>query len=240
MRKASSSKPAARIPNGMFWGLVIVMWVLSQAPYIRVPIGFLGTWIHELGHGLGALLSGGTFEKMILSPDLSGMAYSAVSGSGAHVLVILSGLLAPSLFGALLLILTRGLNKSRTALWGLSAGLILSGIIWAGDLFTGASIIGIGAVLALFTWKAPEILRRVGAQILAISFCLNAVTHMDYFFMKSGFSGGQPVHSDTASLSNITGVPHIFLAILVSFISLGCLYLAVKISGRFSKTSAPQ
>lgn len=204
-------------------------------PVIGNPISFLGTWVHELGHGLGALATGGEFLKMIVSPDFSGAAHTAISGDGAQMIVIISGLLAPSIVGGVLLILARGFEKSRLALGILAIGLVVSGVLWAGDMFTRVTALGAGVALGLIIFRSPVAFLSMAAQIIAISICLNAFAQIDYFFMQGGQSGGYTVVSDTAVLSRIVGLPHKIWAIGLTIFSIGILYLAVRLSGKLAK-----
>lgn len=210
------------------------MWIAMQVPVIGNPVAFLGTWVHELGHGLGAIAAGGTFLKLIVSPDFSGVAHTTISSKGSHVIVIISGLLAPSFVGAMLLILARGLGLGRLVLGLLTLGLVVSGILWAGDMFTRVTVLGAGTVLGLMTLRAPAAVRSVAAQILAISICLNAFAQIDYFFMRGGQSGGRAVVSDTSVLSDIIGLPHVMWATGLTIFSIGILYLAVRFSGKLA------
>lgn len=197
---------------------------------IRVPVTFIGTWVHELGHGLGALATGGTFERMMVSPDFSGVAYTSVAGPAEHVVVVLSGLLAPAIAGGLMLIVVRGLGLSRLALWILTGGLLLSGLLWAGDMFTRVTVLGTGAIMGLIAVKTKPSFQMVAAQIIAITFCLNAISHIDYFFMRGAVSGERSIISDTTVLAEVIGLPHFVWGILLTLMSLGILYLAMRVS----------
>ncbi len=210
------------------------MWAATQVPLLAIPFTFLGTWVHELGHGLGALMTGGSFLKMIVSPDFSGTAHTAVSGQGARVVVILSGLLAPAFVGGGLLVLSRGFRQSRLALGLLTFGLILTGVLWAGDGFTRITVLAAGLIIGLLAFRAPPHIRQIAAQMIAISICLNAVTHIDYFFMRGGVSGGRAMTSDTGALAQIIGLPHLFWAMMLTVFSMGILYVSVRMSGKLS------
>lgn len=208
------------------------MWFLSQLPVVGVPINFLGTWVHELGHGIGAEISGGKFEHMIVSPDFSGRASTLITGPGSHIIVLLMGLLAPSIASFFLLILVRGLGFGRAGLILLAATLLISAVIWAGDMFTRVTVFGLGGVITLLAWRAPKIVRDITAQLVAISFAISAIASIEYFFMKGGVSGGSPAVSDTITLARLTGIPHTLLAVFITAFSLGILYLAFRISGK--------
>lgn len=201
-----------------------------QIPVIGNPVAFLGTWVHEMGHGLGAIMTGGQFLEMVVSPDFSGMAYTSFSGKTAHMILIITGLLAPSFVGALLLILARGLGQGRLALGLLTFGLFVCGILWAGDLFTRVTVMVAGFILGLIAIKTPQTVRVIFAQIVAVSICLNAVNQIDYYFMRGGLSGGRQVMSDTEVLTQIFGLPHVIWALLLTATALLMLFLSVQVS----------
>ena len=219
-----------KITSITFWVLVLIVWALSQAPVVHIPVNFLGTWVHELGHGLGAIVTGGRFEKMIISPDFSGVAYTAIFGDGGRIVVILAGLLAPALAGLIMLIMVRGFGRSGLALTLLSLTLLVSGAVWAGDMFTRLTVIGTGIAIMLLAVKGFGVLLAILAQLIAISFAISAVSHIDYFFMQGGQSGGRPVVTDTTVLSNILGIPHVVIAVATTILSLLILFIAFRLS----------
>lgn len=219
-----------KITSLTFWILVLAIWGLAQAPYANIPVNFLGTWVHELGHGLGALATGGHFEKMIISKDFSGLAYTGTYGPGGQIAVIITGLLAPALAGSIMLIMVRGFGRGGLALFLLALALLVSGTIWAGDMFTRLTVLGTGILMMLLAFKGPSTIRAILAQIIAITFTISAVGHIDYFFMKGGEASGRPVRSDTLALSELTGFPHVMLAVLITFISLLILFFAFRLS----------
>lgn len=55
-----------RIQPLTFWVLVALVWAAGQVPILGMPFLFLSTWVHELGHGLGAIMTGGHFAHMRL------------------------------------------------------------------------------------------------------------------------------------------------------------------------------
>jgi len=109
---------------------------------------FLSTWAHELGHGLGAIFTGGKFVDLIVMPNFSGLARTQTVNPFQRSMVILVGLLGPSLLGVLMIFLTRGLNWYRVAIIVLAALLAMSQI-WAGDKFTRLALGGWTLVLVL-------------------------------------------------------------------------------------------
>jgi len=213
---------------------VFLVWAFGQIPMVGLPFVLLSTWVHELGNGLGAIFSGGRFESMIITPGLSGLAHTFSGSDFERIIVLLGGLLGPSIAGAILLIMSRRMGLNRLALYLLAGALLATVVLWAGDLFTRVTVLGFGVGVAAIALWGRAALRHLFAHIIAIAFCLNAVAQFDYIFMSSANVGGYGGLSDTGVLAEIIGGPHIFWAIIVSALSLFILYLAVKLSGGVS------
>ena len=221
------------IDTKTFWVLVFVVWIAAQIPILGMPFVLLSTWVHELGHGLGAIVSGGSFDQMIITPKFSGLAHTFSGSAFERVIVLLSGLLGPAIAGAVMLILARRFNQARLSLFLLAAALLATLVFWAGDNFTRMSVLGFCLVIsAVAVWGKP-LIRSLFALVIALSFCMNAVAQLDYFFMndaKVGTYGGQ---SDTGALADIIGGPHIIWALIPSILSIIILYGAFRLSGGF-------
>lgn len=211
-----------------------MVWAFGKIPMLGLPFVLLSTWVHELGHGLGAIVSGGRFESMIITPGLSGLAHTFSGSDFERIIVLFGGLLGPSIAGAVMLILSRRMGQNRLALFLLAGALLATVVLWAGDLFTQVSVLGFGVVVTGIAFWGYAALRHLFAHIIAIAFCLNAVAQFDYFFIRSANVGGFAGQSDTGALANIIGGPHLLWAVIVSALSLFILYLAFKLSGGVS------
>jgi hypothetical protein len=53
----------------------IALWQVPGGNYILYPFTILATWFHEMAHGLMAFLLGGKFDRLIIFPNGSGIAY---------------------------------------------------------------------------------------------------------------------------------------------------------------------
>ena len=88
---------------GMAFGafaLVYIVWQFTNQDAILYPLRLLVTFVHETGHGLTAVITGGRFVRFVVYPDGSGVATTA---GGSAFLVPQMGYLGAALFGALVL-----------------------------------------------------------------------------------------------------------------------------------------
>lgn len=147
------------------------------------PVRLFVTFVHEAGHALAALISGGQVQGFTVSPNGSGL---AVTAGGDPALILPAGYLGAALFGSALFFLT-----SRNPKWtrGLSIFLGLSIIILtvlyaapdqAGNLTANVIGIGFGVAMVALGWLAPRIINVFLLNTLAILTGLNAVMDLSY------------------------------------------------------------
>lgn len=101
---------------------------------ILYPITLLVTFLHEFGHALGALLTGGQVEYVQINPDGSGL--TATRG-GSRAIILMGGYIGSAILGNLLFYI--GTKEGRVAQIGLnvlSVVMIIVGIIWFDGLYT--------------------------------------------------------------------------------------------------------
>lgn len=228
-----------RLPAMQFWGLCFIVYMVMQFPLVRLPVLFLSTWAHEFGHGLGAIITGGEFVELTVFPDFSGVALTATSSGFSRAMVVVFGLLGPSLFGVLMIVMTRAFSLYRSAILVL-AGLLALSLIWAADGFTMTTL-GAGAVImGLIGWKLPRRALQYIAYIVAIAMCLTALSGFSYFFIGNAEVAGDYYRSDTGILADIWGGPHWLWGGLLTLLSIIILFAGVFLSDRWARGRSTQ
>ena len=66
--------------------LTFVLWFIPFADYLVYPIRLFVTFVHEGGHALAAILTGGSVQSLTVAPDSSGLV-KAYSGSQLATLI---------------------------------------------------------------------------------------------------------------------------------------------------------
>lgn len=238
MKASAPARHYARLSPTQFWGLVVIVFMVMQFPLVRIPIFFISTWAHELGHGLGALITGGAFYDLTVFPNFSGVASIGTSNNLSRAVAIMGGLLGPSLLGVVLIGLTRGLHWPRAAL-AIMAALMALSLIWAADMFTIVTL-GVGtALFGLTAWKLPDGATSWVAHIVAIALCLNALTSFGYFFIGNAEFAGNTHRSDTGALADIWVGPYWFWGGVMVVLSVVILLIGVILSDRWARRHPP-
>jgi hypothetical protein len=112
---------------------------------ILYPINMLVTFLHELGHATGALLSGGKMKSMDINLDGSGLT-TTLGGSTAITLV--SGYIGSAIFGNLLFYIGAKLPRfQRGTLVALASLMVFAGVFWYTDWRSTAILLLFAALL---------------------------------------------------------------------------------------------
>lgn len=231
-------------------GLYMVSWFFPLTSYLFYPLQLFATFVHEGSHVLAALITGSQVQSLTVSPDTSGVVWSAANGWLAQLLISSAGYLGTTAFGTLLLVWMRYGFSSRIALYfasgfvglmtlvfglifpimnvfsanvsiGSVAFTVLSGAVLAGGLFAIARF-------AELKWA------NFALAFLSVQCLLNA-----FFSLKDLFiiSTTTTVHSDALNMANATGLPSvlwvlIWIGISIVMISIGLrIYVATQKSG---------
>ena len=170
---------------------------------ITYPVRLFVTFVHEAGHSLAALLTGGNVQGFTVSPDGSGF---AVTAGGNPALILPAGYLGAALFGSMLFFLANRVPRWTRALsivLGLSIIVLTLGYAMPdqGGSPT-ALIVGIGSGVAMLAmgWQASRIVNLFILNTLAILTGLNAVLDL-WMLVRNPGVGGADVVNDAAAFS---------------------------------------
>lgn len=209
--------------------IVFAIWQSPSLGTIRYPFILLGTWFHEMGHGLTALILGGDFTILKIFENGGGVAHVSYSNkifpaniTGA--LISAGGLLGPCIMGALLII---SATKNKTALWMLRLliiSIVFSVIIWVRSQIGIVVLIGISVLLSLILYIKNTKLIIWTILFLGLQSTLSTYLQLDYLFTSSFMRDGQKRISDTQAIADNLFGTYWFWAIVIVSISLMLLW----------------
>ncbi|EPX80740.1 M50 family metallopeptidase [Litoreibacter arenae] len=141
--------------------LVAVIFALWSTP-VMVPLKIIVVLLHELSHGLAAVLTGGSIEQITISPQQGGQ---AMIRGGSRFLTLSAGYLGSLLFGMALLFAALRSTADRAVVAGLGVALLLVSALYLRDLFALVFCVGLAVVLlAMARWldhRANDLVLRV-------------------------------------------------------------------------------
>lgn len=202
---------------------IVAAVIVSFVPPLSYPFRLLFTIIHELGHGFMAWLTGGRFVKFELSPNGSGMAYTA---GGAGCLILPAGYLGTALFSAGLILLGGLANIAPYVLGALGGFLMLFVLFygWASPMaLISGLVLGLGFIgVAGWTTEAWSIFLL---NFLAIFGGLTAIGDLRLLTLVARFR--VPIKNDAEDMAQRVGCPALFWASLWFLLSLVILGAAI-------------
>ena len=147
--------------------LVILGMILPFGFLLTYPARLFNTFIHETGHAVMAVLTGGEVLDMRVNLDTSGRVTSRGSG---RILTSSAGYLSTTLTGALLLLAGRRQRWARPTLIALGSATLLSTVAFASNLTILAAAAGAGLGLGClgFAVERGRKKRWVAAAILGV------------------------------------------------------------------------
>jgi hypothetical protein len=187
--------------------LVYILWNVPQLSFLVYPLRLFVTYVHEAGHGLAALISGGEVIGFSVSADGSGL---ATTRGGSRALILPAGYLGAAFFGAALFYVTNRLMRPRAIAILLGAFLIGFTLMFARPDADGLPIalaVGLigGMALIGMGWKlrSSEV-NFVVLNVLALMTALNAVFDLLYVVRASDAAlriGNDTIRNDAAAFS---------------------------------------
>ena len=207
-------------------GAALLAVVLSYVPYLKTltyPISLLVTIVHEGGHALATILTGGHVDSIAVYADGSGVTFSL---GGWGILIAPAGYLGAAAYGVLLLYLLRWRAAGRPALYASAAVVFLLTIVFIRNPF--GLFIGLAwtAILALAAFFLPPVAAIFLVAFLGVEALLNAFLDLQTLI---GLSGLLPSgHNDAVLMARLIPLPPILWALLWSIASALLVWSAVR------------
>ncbi len=140
------------------------------------PLKLFVVLLHETGHGLAAVLTGGHIDRIEINPNLGGVCWS---WGGNRLLVLSSGYLGSMLFGGLILVSAARSRHDKLIAMGLGAFTLLLVFLFVRNLFGilfgllfGLALLGAGRLLS------PTV-NDLLLKFLGLTSCLYAVIDIE-------------------------------------------------------------
>jgi hypothetical protein len=194
---------AAIILAAMF----VAVWLLWDTPIVY-PIKIFVVILHELGHAVAALLTGGQVVSIQIFPDEGGL---TTTRGGWPFVILSAGYLGSLLAGGVLLYLSSHRRRGRALMIVLAGLIALSTLLFFRNFF--GVVYGLLAAAAMFfsAYRLPGAVNFYILRFIAIASCLYALLDIrsDLFTFAPAGSG---LVNDAVALSRLTGIPSLIWA----------------------------
>lgn len=203
-----------------FAGFFAVLWLLWDT-WVVLPLKLFVVLLHETSHGLAAIATGGTIDRIVITVNQGGACYC---GGGDAFLTLSAGYLGSLLWGAVLVLLASRLGRRAswiTAIVGIAVALV--GLFYIRNVFGLLFGIGTGAALVAVARYASTAVNARVLWMLGLTSCLYAVLDI-----KSDVLDRPEMQSDARMLAEMTGVPTEAWGILWILAALGVCWVLFR------------
>ena len=188
------------------------------------PLKIFVVFMHEVSHGLAAIVTGGRIVEIQVNPQQGG---HALTQGGSRFWTLTAGYLGSLLWGGLILLLAARTQLDKVVSVLIGFGMVVISIRFGESRFTTLFGIGFGVVLLAVGFFLPEVVNDWILRIIGVTSCLYAILDI-----KSDVLDRSHLRSDARMLSEVTGFPTVFWGVLWILIAIGLtlwfLYLAGK------------
>ena len=172
---------------GLAAALCLGVSLTPWGPLLLYPFTLFSTWVHECGHAVMVVLTGGSVTAITIEPDTSGLTRSLMPpGRLARGLVASSGYLGASLVGCLLMAAARVQKRARPILWAIGAFMLFTVVIWMRNVFGALVVLAWGIALVALARTSSGRASRFLLSVLGIQVALNAVFSIRTLFLVDG------------------------------------------------------
>lgn len=204
--------------------LLIVSSALFLAYFVPIlrwpmlPLQYLYTHLHEIGHALAAVATGGEGVRIFVHADGSGV---TTSMGGSQLLVSPAGYIGATAMGALLLAFSRTVLGAQRSFQALAVLMFLAMVAWIRIGSDGLVGFLTGLLFTLgFAWlgfRKPDGHTQWIAQFLGVFLSLSSIRAVLITLHIGGVAMGE---DDAMILQRTTGIPAVLSALLWTAASL--------------------
>ncbi len=200
--------------------LIILFWNFI----LLYPLKLFTVLLHEISHGLAAILTGGRFLRLEISPEMGGVATTA---GGWRILVVSAGYLGSMLWGGLVVLLASRLKNDKLISYVIGVILLLLTALfirgWFGMIF---GILFGGGMIALGKF-APAAVNDFVLKVIGLTSVLYAVIDI-----KDDLISRTVEHSDAWEMSRLLLLPAVFWGILWGVLAVVAAFFVLRASVR--------
>jgi len=212
----------------------LVFFVLSRIPfgnYIQWPFVIITTFIHEMGHGLTAIILGGELVKVEIYQNASGVAWTRVLPGWQQAAVAAGGLLAPSIAGSVFILAGRTPRASSLVFIFLSVFILISCLIWVRSFFGLAVLIPVSLIFIWIARRKDSGLDQFFIQFMGVHMLVDTFTRtLPYIFSSTANAGGRENHSDSSAIAEHLVGGHFLWACIIALSALFILAWSLRIT----------
>ncbi len=127
-----------------------IKYFIPNGRTILYPIILLVTYLHEFGHALGAIITGGEVASLQVNQDGSGL---CMTRGGNRAIILMGGYIGSAILGNILFYIGAKTPRfAKFAMITLALSMIFSGLFWFNGMFTTGLLLAFATIFILLAW----------------------------------------------------------------------------------------
>lgn len=209
--------------NLLLFGAIFIGVLALWDTMLVYPLKVLVVLMHELSHGLAAVLTGGSIVDIEVNENQGGVCWTR---GGSRFIVLSAGYLGSMLMGAGLLVASaRTKHGDRALATALGAVILGVTLVYVRNGFGLGFGIATGVALIVIGTKLPNQVADVVLKVIGTTSCLYAILDI-----KSDVLDRRGIGSDADRLADITFLPSVAWGVIWIGLALVCTFLAFVIA----------
>lgn len=201
---------------------------LGIVSYIIYPLKIFTVFLHELSHGLAAIVCGGKIVSITLDPQQGGLCTYTMSQNWFHKTIIASaGYLGSMLWGCIILVSSIKTGKGKAFNASIGIVLLIVTVLWIRDIFPLIFCVLFGIAMIIMGFKLSEQFNNFLLKYIGIVSCLYSL-----FDIPDDLIFRTVTISDSYKIASSLGMPFLSvpIGILWMIIAILCVYFSYKIA----------
>lgn len=213
--------------------LTLFLYLIPYGRVLAYPLLMISTLAHEMGHGIAALLVGGSFSRLEMWADGSGMAtWRGEGGRLSHALVAAGGLVGPAFAAAIGFAVGRTVRGARIGLVSIAVVLLVAEILVVRGFFAMAFVAVVLAGCLVVAAKTSGEVAQLVLVFLAVQLALSVFSRSDYLFTPVARTATGQMPSDVGHMAAALFLPYWFWGGVCGAISVAVVAYGVRVYWR--------
>jgi hypothetical protein len=222
--------------DGRTVGLLLALFVvvaLLWGTVIVAPLKIFVVLLHEISHGLAAIATGGSIERIEINAQQGGLAFTR---GGSRFVTLTAGYLGSMLWGGVILLTASRTKLDRYLSIGIGGFLLLVTLLYVRTTFGFAFSLVFGGAMVAMGLLLSDRVNDLVLRLIGLTSCLYAVLDiLDDVLRRPG------IGSDADMLAELTGVPSLVWGVLwmAAAVAATTVFLALSAKRLPGKPGAP-
>lgn len=202
--------------------LVLFLWNFV----LIYPIKLFVVLLHELSHGLAAVITGGSIHHIEISQQLGGVCYTS---GGWQLLILPAGYLGSIFWGGLILVLSARTKTDKTLSIIIGAIILIVTVLYVRPFISFGTLFGslFGGLMILIGLFAPTTVNDLLLKFIGLTSMLYAIIDIKEDLISRTIPG-----SDAYAFSQIIPLPPVVWGIIWGLLAIVGAFFVLRIAAR--------